>query len=68
MSNIKDFLSHPAWIEIKEEMQNKIDDLEYHILNEYDNEIKYTKQDLMKKQRECYIEIKNTPELLLNLN
>lgn len=68
MSNIKDFLSHPAWKEIKEELQNKIDWLEYKILNTYDNEVKYSEQDLMKKQRENLILLRDTPELLLNLN
>jgi len=66
-SNIKDFLSHPAWREIKDILNDKIESLEFEILNTYDNNVIYSHQDLLKKQRENLISLRDTPILLLDL-
>lgn len=65
--NIKDFLSHPAWKDIKNILNEKVESLEFEIFNTYDNNVIYSHQDLLKKQRENLISLIETPELLLDL-
>ena len=55
----------PWWDKIKEIVYEKIEDIENSLLNEFDNDIKYTKQDLNRMLRRELISFIDIPSDLL---
>jgi len=56
----------PSWTILKSLIEEEIESLEYNILNTYDNEVIYSKQDLMKEKRKIYKELIEKPLDVIN--
>lgn len=66
VSNISNLTNTIWWKTLKKILREEVYQLEYKIFNEFDNEIKYTSQDLNKLLRIKIIKLLETPTDLIN--
>ncbi len=60
-------LSHPGWALLMKEVDEEIETLETRLLNETDNEVKFTEHDLNRRTRKLWLNLKEKPETIFNL-
>lgn len=69
LNNIKSLEGHPGWEALVKEIQEEhVSKIETRLLNESDNEVKYTERDLDVRIRKFWLELIETPETLLSLH
>lgn len=66
INSLKMMTSSPWWRVMQKEMDEQIEKLTNRLLNETDNEVKFTEHDLNRRMLKLWQEIKITPETLFS--